>query len=201
MKKFLPILLLAGLLNVSCSVYQTMANLGRLKFKLGTVNSFNVNGIQISNKSRLADFSAQELITISSAVAKGNLPISFVLNVDAQNPNDGTGGYPATNATITSFPWRLLIDDKETISGNIAAPFTVPGTGETVNLPLQISFDLLNYFKESNYESLLNLLLNIGGRQGTSSKLTIFSQPSVSTGMGDIRYPKEIRIVNMEYSN
>jgi hypothetical protein len=200
MKKLLPLLLLTALLNISCSVYQTMVNLGRLQFKLGSVNNFNVNGIQISNKSRLADFSAQEILTISSSVARGNLPVSFVLNVDARNPNDGSGGYKATNATITSFPWRLLIDDKETISGNIAAPFTVPGTGEAVNLPLQISFDFLSYFKENNYESILNLLLNIGGRGGSASRLTVFSQPSVTTGLGDIRYPKEIQIVNVEYS-
>jgi hypothetical protein len=201
MKKLIPLLLLTAFLNISCSVYQTIANLGRLKFKLGEVNNFNVNGIQISNKTRLADFSTQEIITISSAAAKGNLPVSFTLNVDALNPNDGSGGYPRTNATVKSFPWRLLIDNKETISGNIGAPFTVPGTGETVSLPLQISFDLMNFFSDKNYESLLNLVLAIGGRQGSSANLTIFSLPTVTTGMGDITYPREIKIVSMDYSN
>jgi hypothetical protein len=201
MKKLIPLLLLFSVINISCSVYQTMVNIGRLKFKLGTVNAFNVNGINISNKSRLADFSAQEILTISAAAARGNLPVSFVLNVDALNPNDGSGGYPQTNATIKSFPWRLLIDDNETVSGNIGTPFTVPGTGEAVSLPLQINFDIMKFLETKNYESILNLVLSIGGRGGSSSKLTVFSKPVVSTGVGDITYPKELRIVNMEYSN
>jgi hypothetical protein len=201
MKKLIPLFLMFAFLNISCSVYQTLANLARLKFKLGNVNGLNVNGVQLSNKSRLADFSAQEILTISAAVAKGNLPVSFILNVDAKNPNDGTGGYAKTNATIKSFPWRLLVDDKETVTGNIAAPFTVPGTGETVNIPLQIGFDVMNFFKDRNYESILNLLLAIGGRQGSSSILTIFSSPTVTTSAGNIKYPGEIKIVSMDYSN
>jgi hypothetical protein len=201
MKKLIPFMLLAAFLNISCSVYQTFVNLGRLKFKLGAVNGFNVNGVVISNKSSLSDFSAQEILTVSSAAARGNLPVSFTLNIEALNPNDGSGGYPQTNATIKAFPWRLLIDDKETISGDISAPFTVPGTGDAVNLPLQISFDLMNFFKDKNYESLLNLVLAIGGRQGSSSRLTIFSLPTVTTGMGDITYPREIQIVSLDYSN
>jgi hypothetical protein len=201
MKKLLPLFLLLALMNVSCSVYQTMVNLGRLKFKLGAVNGLNVNGVQLNNKARLADFSPQEILTISSAVAKGNLPVSFVLNIDARNPNDGTGGYAKTNATITSFPWRLLMEDTETVTGNIAAPFTVPGTGETVNLPLQISFDLMNFMKNRNYESILNMLLAVGGKGGTSSKLTIFATPTVTTGVGEITYPREVRIVSLDYTN
>jgi hypothetical protein len=68
-------------------------------------------------------------------------------------------------------------------AGNIAAPFTVPGTGEAVNLPLQISFDFLRYFKENNYESILNLLLNIGGRGGSASRLTVFSTAFCNNGI------------------
>jgi len=201
MKKIIPLFLIFAFFNVSCSVYQTFVNLGRLKFKLANVNGFNVNGIQISNKSKLSDFTAQEILTLSSSAAQGRLPVSFVLNVEAKNPNDGTGGYPKSNATIKSFPWRLLINDKETISGNIGAPFTVPGTGEGAIIPLQISFDLMNFFKDRNYESLVNLVLAIGGRQGSPANLAVHSRPVVSTSVGDISYPQEIKIVSLDYSN
>ncbi len=201
MKKMLLFLLLTAFLNISCSVYQSLVNIGRLKFKLGTVNGFNINGVQISNKARLSDFTPQEILTISSAIAGGKLPVSFILNVETTNPNDGTGGYSRTNATIKSFPWRLLIDDKETISGNIASPFTVPGTGESVYLPLQINFDLLSFIKDRNYQSIINLALAIGGQQGSSANLAIYSRPTVSTGLGDIGYPDEIKIISLKYSN
>lgn len=187
--------------NISCSVWQTMQNLGRLKFKLGAVNQFTFNGVNISNKSKLADFSAMEILSISSAVANGRLPVSFTLNVDAKNPNDGTGGYPSTNVSLSSFPWRLLIDDKETISGNIGSPVQVPGTGESSVIPLQMNVDLMTFFKDRGYESLINLALNLGGNGGSSSKLTLFAKPVVGTSLGNISYPKELKIVNYEFTN
>lgn len=190
-----------SLSNISCSVWQTMQNLGRLKFKLGAVNQFTFNGVNISNKSKLGDFSAMEILSISSAVANGRLPVSFTLYIDAKNPNDGTGGYPSTNVSLASFPWRLLIDDKETISGNIGQPVQVPGTGETSVIPLQMNLDLMTFFKDKGYESLINLALNLGGRGGSSSKLTMYAKPVVKTSIGNISYPNELRIVNYEFTN
>ncbi|QQS37568.1 MAG: hypothetical protein IPM56_06335 [Ignavibacteriales bacterium] len=187
--------------NISCSVFQTIQNLSRLKFKLGAVNQFTFNGVNISNKNKLGDFSAMEIISITSAVANGKLPVSFTLNIDALNPNDGKGGHPRTNVSLTSFPWRLLIDDKETISGNISQPVQVPGTGETSIIPLQMNLDLASFFKDKGYESLINLALNIGGKGGSSSKLTLYAKPVVGTSVGNISYPNELKIVNYEFTN
>lgn len=199
-KLLLPILLLFALTNLSCSVYETFVNLSRLKFKLGDINNFKLNEVSIANKSSINDFAALEILKISSAVAQGNLPVSFTVNVEAMNPNDGTGGYPKTNATLKSFPWRLFIDDKETISGNISSPFEVPGTGEATNIPIQLEFDLISFFKNQGYESLLNLALNLGGYGGSSSRLTVFAKPVVSSALGDISYPEELKIVNFEFT-
>lgn len=184
-----------------CSVYQTLVNLSRLQFKLGVVNGFTLNGVSISGKAKLSDFSPLEILKISQAVAGGNLPVSFVLNVQAKNPNDGTGGYPNTSATITNFPWRLLINDKETISGGLKNSVTVPGTGDISTIPLQINLDLLKFFRNKGYEDLINLALAVGGNKGSSSSLTLFAQPTVSTSLGPIRYPDELRIVNFQFTN
>jgi hypothetical protein len=197
----LPFLIFMNFLN--CSVYQTIVNISRLQFKLGAVNNFTLNGVNLIEKSKIQDFSTMELLKISAAVAKGNLPVSFVLNVNAKNPNDGTGGYQKTNATIKDFPWRLLIDSKETISGSLASPVSVPGTGELVTIPLKINLDLATFFKDRNYESLINLALNIGGYNKSSSgssKLELFAKPIVTTFVGDISYPQEIKIVDTEFS-
>lgn len=201
MKKIILLALFISFLNLSCSVYETLVNISRLKFKLGEVNNFSVNGINISNKSRLQDFTAQQLLQITSAVTRGQLPVSFTLNVQAKNPNDGTGGYRKTNATIKSFPYRLMINEKETISGNIGAPVTVPGTGEITNIPFTFSLDLVNFFEEKGYQDLINLALNIGGAGGSTSNLAVFAQPTVTTSFGDITYPKEIKIINANFTN
>lgn len=186
---------------ISCSIYQTAANIGRLKFKLMNVSDFTLSGIKIQDKSKLSDFNSIDLLKLSSSFAQNNFPASFTLNIAALNPNDGSGGYSSTNATIKSFPWRVLLDNKETISGNINQPITVPGTGETVLIPLQVNINLFNFFKEKGYESIINLALNIGGARGSVTQITLYAKPVVSTILGDLSYPQEIKIVDYEYSN
>jgi len=196
---FLFIILLL-LSNLSCSVFQTMSNIGRLKFKLGNVSNFTLSGITVSNKSRLADFNALDLLKLSSSFAQRNFPVSFTLNVEAVNPNDGTGGYPSTNATLKSFAWRLILDNKETVTGNIAQPVTVPGTGQAAIIPLQVNMNLISFFKEKGYESLINLALNLGGKGGSASQITLYAKPVISTMLGDLSYPQELKIIDYEFT-
>lgn len=197
------IILIAGIVTliVSCSVYETFVNLSRLQFKLGSVNNFEINGIDLSDKSKLDDFKLTDILNLSSMFASGKFPVSFTLNVDAKNPNDGTGGYKATDATIQSFPWRLMIDNKETISGNIDKPVSVPGTGEVMTIPIVISFDLVKFFNDLGYESFINLALMLGGKDGSSTRLTLYANPVVNTILGNISYPGEIKIVDRSFTN
>ena len=185
----------------SCSVYETMVNLSRLKFKLGNVNNFTVSGINISNKKSLQDFNPLELLNLTQSIASGKLPASFILNVEAKNPNDGTGGYPKTNATLKEFPWRLEVDNVETIAGNIGASVSVPGTGEITNIPLTMNIDLIEFFGNKGLDNLVNLALTLGGQQGSSSKLALFASPTVSSPLGDIKYPGELKIVEQSFTN
>ena len=201
MKKLLLLSIAILLTTSSCSVYETMVNLSRLKFKLGSVNNFTVSGINISNKNSLQDFNALELLNLTQVIATGKLPASFTLNVEAKNPNDGTGGYPQTNATLKKFPWRLEIDNVETISGNIGNPVSVPGTGEITNIPLTMNIDLIEFFGNKGLDNLMNLALTLGGEQGSSSKLSLYATPTVSSPLGDIKYPGELKIVDQAFTN
>jgi hypothetical protein len=201
MKKLLFLSIAILLTSNSCSVYETMVNLSRLKFKLGDVNTFTVSGVNISNKKSLQDFNALEILNLTSVIASGKLPASFTLNVEAKNPNDGTGGYPKTDATLKAFPWRLEIDDVETISGSIGTPVTVPGTGEITNIPLTMNIDLIEFFGNKGFDNLLNLALALGGQQGSSARLSLFATPTVSSPIGDIKYPGELKIVEQSFTN
>jgi hypothetical protein len=201
MKKinFVPIILLS-LLNLSCSVFETMVNVSRLQFKIGKVEKFNLGNISIENKSKLNDFSPVDLLKLTTSFVKGELPVSFILNIQAKNPNDGTGGYPKTDAQIKSFPFKLFIDNRETITGNIDHSITVPGTGEITIIPVKINFDLIKFFKDKDYESLINLALNLGGSGGSSSLVTAYAQPTITTPLGDVTYPDELKIVSLNFS-
>lgn len=203
MKKIflLSFLIAISFIFYQCSIYQTMTNISRLQFKVGEINSFRVNDLDISNKSSLNDFNPADVLKLSTIFTQGKLPVSFVLNVDAKNPNDGTGGYARTDATLKSFKWRLFIDDKETISGDIDSPVTVPGTGEVTKIPLRVNIDLLQFFKDQGFERVINLALTLGGKNGSTSKITLYATPTVSTPFGNITYPGELKIVDTQFTN
>ena len=200
MKKIFLIISLIFLVT-GCSVYETIVNLSRLQFKLGDVNNFELNGIDISGKSKLEDFNFQDLLKLTTAFSSGSLPVTFMLNVEAKNPNDGTGGYKRTDANIKSFPWRLFVNDKEAVSGDINERIFVPGTGEITEIPIEIKLDLIELFKNKGYEDLIDLALALGGKKGSSSKLTLYATPTVTTSLGDIKYPGELKIVDKEFTN
>lgn len=202
MKRFFSIVVFLSIVisGIQCSVYESLTNLSRLQFKVGNVNGFEINGVSLSGKSKIGDFNALDLLNLSSAFTKGSLPASFILNVDAKNPNDGTGGYKKSDATLQNFKWRLFLDNKETISGDIDQPVTVPGTGDVTTIPLRINIDLMKFFKDKGYESLINLALALGGTKSTSSKITLYATPTVSSPFGNITYPGELKLIDTEFS-
>ncbi len=202
MKKIIIVTVLIALIisGIQCSVYESITNMSRLQFKVGSVNGFQISGINFSGKSKLNDFSAIDLLKLSASFANGTLPASFILNVEAKNPNDGTGGYKRTDATLQNFKWRLFLDDKETISGDLDQPVTVPGTGEVTTVPLKVNIDLMKFFKDKGYESIINLALALGGNQGSSSKISLYATPTVSSPFGNITYPGELKIVDYTFS-
>ncbi|MCX7879012.1 MAG: hypothetical protein N2510_10305 [Ignavibacteria bacterium] len=187
------------LINSGCSgLYDAIVNLQRLQFKLDRVTDMKVAGIGLSNISSISNISVIDAANLLATFNSGKLPISFVLNVLAKNPNDGTGGTKRSSAVIENLAWRLFIDNKETINGN-AGNITVPGVGEATNIPVQINFDLLKFFSDAGYESLINLALALGGKNGSASRITLKAKPTVKTDFGPITYPGEIDIIDREF--
>lgn len=189
------------LLLESCSVYKTLANIGRLQYKLSGTSGIAVAGVSLTGKNSISDFNAREIISFTASVAQGNLPITFILNVDAKNPNTGGGGYPRTNASIEGFPYRLVINGTQVISGDIASSFTIPGTGETSVIPLSVSFDLVKVFQSKSYESLINIALSLAGVGSGGASVELFARPSIRTEFGSMKAPDEIRIIDTQFSD
>ncbi|MFN8359084.1 MAG: hypothetical protein U0264_04135 [Candidatus Kapaibacterium sp.] len=194
--------LLAAMSLQSCpSIMNALNNVKRLQFKLENVAQFKVAGITTANKSALSDFSIVDGLSLSRAVAQGKLPVEFTLNVAAVNPNDGTGGSPARTATLSGLDFRLLIDDVQTIKGDITSPIDIPGTGQSTIIPVTVTLDLYEYFGNKGYDGLINLALSLGGAKGSASRLKLDARPTVSTPLGPVAYPGRITIIDKQFSN
>jgi len=203
-RRSVAVLGLAALLACgSCSALTDMAsviaNLQRLKFKIGSVRDFRLLGLDISNKSKLSDFSATDILKVAQAYNTKKLPVEFVMDVLAINPNDGTQGTRKTASTLTGLECRLLIDDDPTITGNIDSPVEIPGTGQESVIPLRLSLDLMQFFGGRRYEDLVGMALAIGGRDRSGTRLALDAQPTVSTPFGPITYPGRVTIVSTEF--
>jgi len=200
----LAALALAGLFALqSCAVLNDMtaalANLQRLRFKLGEVHGFRLAGIEIGGKTRLGQFNTLDALALLNTFRTKKLPAEFTLDVLAVNPNDGTGGTRSTASTLTSLECRFLIDDHPTVTGNIDQPIEVPGTGQESVLPIRISIDLLEFFGDKRYEDLIDLALAIGGANRTVTRLALDAQPTVTTPFGPMTYPGRLTIVSKEF--
>ena len=176
-----------------------LASLKKLQFKVDGVRDFKLLGIDLGGKAALTDFTAGDALKAVQSYRSRKLPVEFVVDVLAVNPNDGTGGSRRSASTLTGLECRLLIDGKPTVTGNIDRPFEIPGTGEQSVVPLRLSLDLLEFFGDRRYEDLLGLALALGGKQRSAAKIALDAQPTVSTPFGPITYPDRITIVSTEF--
>lgn len=199
MRRLISLLIILSLLS-GCSILKTMENISRLKYKIHSAADYKILGIDVKGKKSIKDFNSIEMLKLSSGLLKGTLPLTFILNIEARNPNDGSGGYPRTDLTLESFPYKLFVNEKEVITGNISQPLNVPGIGESTLIKLNIEFDLAKSVKEKSLDDVLSLLLNLGGLGGSTSNLKLLVKPVVGTPVGSINYPNEITIVDKTFN-
>jgi hypothetical protein len=193
----------AGVISASlnsCAALNTLAGLSKIQFKLNNVQSVQLAGIDITNKHTMSDFGVMDGVNLVAAFSSGKFPLTFTLNVAAKNPNAATGATALNAFQVTDFPWRLLMNGQQTISGNIGAPVGVPGGGTTTMIPLSVSLDLKQFFTNQGYDQVVNMALGLTSNGGTS-QLQLKAQPTISTPIGPFKYPSELTIVNTQFSN
>lgn len=200
-KKYLLVFTVLTILISSCGVYNSLMNLSKIKFKLGSVNNFKVGNITISNKSKLSDFGALDIVNLTSSVVSGKFPVTFTVNVLAQNPNTSTSkGSSFSDISLDSFPWTLYINDKKTISGNISNTIEVPAIENATVIPLDMSLDLLDFFQDEGLNNLVNLALSLGGSNSATTKIKIVAEPELGTSIGKLKYPNPITIIDKSFN-
>ncbi|MGA9120836.1 MAG: hypothetical protein WB699_15830 [Bacteroidota bacterium] len=185
---------------ISCSLLKnvggTLSNLSRCKFKVDSVTEFSLVGIDLSGKQKVTLGDGLKLLP---AFTDKRFPAAFTVNIAAMNPNDGSGGTPATTATLRSLAWTLLIDSVQTISGNLSGPISIPGTGQSTVIPIRMDLDLYKFFSQRGYQGLINLAFALGGVNRSASHVQLRARPTVDTPLGPISTPGDIMIVDSEF--
>lgn len=198
MKKLLLLVLFAFALSSCSGIKDAVTNAERLQWKLGSVTGMSVAGINVTKISGFTNISPVDILKITSVFGTGKLPANFTLNLLAKNP-EGSGGSPNSSDAIRALNWRLLIDNVETITGDINSPITIPGVGKTATIPLNMSVDLLQFFNNQGLQNLVGLALGIGGANGSPARLSLKIKPTVDTFLGPFTYPGEITVIDREF--
>lgn len=197
------LLVVLAVLITSCAnlldIAGSLASVQKLQFKLASVSSMRLAGVDVSRIASPSSLSIGDGLALGQAFARKSLPASFTLNVDAKNPNSGSGKSRSVPLTLNDLQWRLLIDEKPTISGGLANPIDIPGIGTIAQIPLAVSMDLYSFFADKGYDGLLQLALALGGAQGSSARVKLDAMPTVGTPFGPLTYPNRVMIINTEF--
>ncbi len=181
----------------SCSVYKTMVNFSRLKFKLKKIKNFKLANFSINGKSSVKDFNPLAVINLTADITRGELPVSFNLIVTAKNPNSGKG-FSSTEITIEEFPWTLYINGEKTVSGTLNKAITVPGMREQKDISLNVRFNLMKLLKNKGVGDIIDYALSLGGKKSLSN-LKLVAEPVLGTPIGNIGYPESITIISKDF--
>ncbi len=200
MKKLFIVLILVSLTIVSCSVIKSFENLARLKYKIDSATDYRILGINISGKRSLKDFTSVEMLKLTAGFIKGTLPLNFTLNIEAKNPGQYDNSIDTKDITLAKFPYKLFLNDKEIIQGDIEKPVYIPAGGSSIIIPLRVEFDIVKSFKEKSLDDILLLLLQAGGVSGSTSNIKLKVKPALGTPVGIIPYPDEITIADKTFN-
>ena len=174
-----------------CATLQQFAALRDVDFSIDRVADVRLAGIDLSRVRSYSDLSAADAGRLALAVSQRELPMSFDVVVRALNPEENS-----VTARLVELDWTLLLQERETLSGTFADQTTLP-PGEPVDVPIGVSLDLIDFFQGSARD-LFELAMDIAGRGGEPTEVTLRAVPTVDTALGPIRYPQPITIVSRE---
>ncbi len=171
-----------------CATLQEIANLRNVQFNIDALSGLEVAGIDVMRVKSYEDLSAVDVVRVGAAVSRNELPVKFVLDILAANPEEN-----GVQARMVRMDWTLFLEDVETVSGVFDDEVVIP-PGDTRSFPIAIRLDLIQFF-DRNAPDLVELALSLAGENGEAKNVKLRATPTISTAVGQIRYPEPITII------
>ena len=179
---FIPMILLAAISENSCSFLKEISTLGKCEFRVTTLEDPEIAGVDVSKVRSFTDLNFADMGIISASMLKGDLPLSFTLNVEVRNPN------PAM-AALNGLEYLAFIDDVEVASGQLDRRIEIPANGGITTVPLRLNTDLIDIMKKDSRQALVNFGLNLADAGNRPTRVSIKVKPTILVGAMEIDYP------------
>ena len=178
----IPMILLAAISENSCNFLKEISTLGKCEFRVTTLEDPEIAGVDISNIRSFTDLNFVDMGIISSSFLRGDLPLSFTLNVEVRNPN------PAM-AALNGLEYLAFIDDVEVARGQLDRRIEIPANGGITTIPLRLSTDLIDILNKDSRQALVNFGLNLADAGNRPTRVSIKVKPTILVGAMEINYP------------
>ncbi len=176
----------------ACQNLQQLSSLKLMKFDLDRVSNVRLAGIDVLNLKSARDLGALDLLRVTQAIARRDVPLSFNLHVAAEAPQN----LPVT-AKLSTMEWTLFLQNKEAVSGLLNQSISLPA-GQRVDIPVEIKLNAVD-FVEGNAQNLVELVKNLIGSGDNPVNLRLSARPTIQTPLGPFRFPNAIDVVSKTY--
>lgn len=180
---------LALSLMQGCAGSKELAALRHVDFSFDHISNGMVVGIPLSRITKYEDLTPSDLTRMGVAVASNDMPFDLTVHVAARNSQESS-----VSARLLAMDWTYVVDNKEIVEGKLseALQLTIP-PGEARDVPVKVTFNLVEAFEESP-EELVQTALVLSGEQPSGRKRSLLISPTLETPAGPMRFPDPIRL-------
>ncbi len=168
----------------SCSVLSQMAqvaNFVNCKFDFNSVDKIQMLGVNLSKGMSKTDLNAAQLLSLANALMKKELPVTFNVNVNVNNPN-------SIAAAMTKMDYILTLNGKQVVSTTMNNAINVPAKSSSV-VSIPITTDLFQLFSGESADAIVNLAFKLAGASSNPVNVGLKVKPYIKIGDQQLAYP------------
>ncbi|HOI31755.1 MAG: LEA type 2 family protein [Bacteroidales bacterium] len=168
----------------SCEVLDQMSQMQQLalcKFKVTGVDKVQIAGIEVDEHSSKSDLGVAQIMQLSAAIFKRELPVHFDLALNIDNPNKKP-------AAMNRMDYELYVDNRQLLTGQMNQSVNVaPMSNSNVSMPIAI--DLFKVLNNETQDALVNLAFKLTGDPSNPSDILLKIKPYIQVGGKTLAYP------------
>ena len=163
-----------------------MANFANCTFDFNSINKIQMLGVNLSKGMTKDDLNATQLLNLANALMKRELPVTFNVNLDVENPND-------IAAAMSKMDYIVSLNGKQVISTTMNNSINVPAKSKnTITIP--VTTDLFQLFSGESADAILNIAFKLAGASSDPVKLGLQVKPYITINNQQLAYPNYITI-------
>ncbi len=176
------------LLLASCATLKQAMAIPEVKFSFDRISEARIAGVDMMAVQSLSDLNFMQLANISMAISRNQVPMDLTVFIKTENPVVNQFAQ-----ALVALDWTLVLDGRDTIKGTLNERVPLP-SGQIQNIPLQLSFNMTNFFTGDNATDMLDLAMAFAGNAGQVPKgVALKITPTIETPFGPVKY-KEMLI-------